>query len=116
MKIVKAEEREVWQIETAKGFEYPFGRTNIDCAVVELRGRHPFSGWFRNTQVDEMIYCKSGFGEIVFVGGGIKHLKEDDAVFIEKNEWYYWSEKTNGVFVPMCNPAWSIEQGENKEF
>lgn len=48
--------------------------------------------------------------------GGAWTLSEDDAVFIKKNEWYYWSEKTNGVFVPMCNPAWSVEQGENKEF
>lgn len=48
--------------------------------------------------------------------GGIHTLNENDAVFIKKNEWYFWSEKTTGVFVPMCHPAWSIEQGENKEF
>lgn len=116
MKVVKKEEREFWQTETAKGYEYPFEQTNIDCAVVEICGRHPLSGWFRNTKVDEMIYCKRGFGEIVFSGGGTWTLSEDDAVFVKKNEWYYWSEKTNGVFVPMCNPAWSTEQGENKEF
>lgn len=33
---------------------------------------------------------------------------------LKKNEWYYWDSKTNGVFVPMCNPAWSSSQGENK--
>lgn len=70
MKVVKKEEREFWQTETAKGYEYPFEQTNIDCAVVEICGRHPLSGWFRNTKVDEMIYCKRGFGEIVFSGGG----------------------------------------------
>ena len=116
MKIVKADERIVWETETAKGFEYPFEESNLDCAVVEIRGRHPLSGWFRNTKVDEMIFCKSGSGELVISGGGIKTLSENDAVFIKKNEWYYWSEKTNGVFVPVCNPAWAIEQGENKEF
>lgn len=116
MKIVKKEEREVWQTKTAKGFEYPFGTKNIDCAVVEICGRHPLSGWFRNTKVDEMIYLKRGTGEIVFRGGDSRVLNEDDAVFIKKNEWYYWSEKTSGTFVAMCNPAWSADQGENKEF
>lgn len=116
MKIVKKNQRETWQTATAKGHEYPFNTSNIDCAVVEINGRHPLKGWYRNTQVDEMIYCKSGKGELYFVGGGAKLLTEDDAVFIPKNEWYYWGENTNGVFVPMCNPAWSPKQGENKEF
>ena len=39
MKIVKKEEREVWSTETAKGYEYPFNTQNIDCAVVEIKGR-----------------------------------------------------------------------------
>lgn len=70
MKIVKADERIFWETKTARGFEYPFEEQNLDCAVVEIHGRHPLSGWFRNTQVDEMIFCKSGSGEIVFSGGG----------------------------------------------
>lgn len=114
MKVVKSRERETWQTKTAKGYEYPFGTTNIDCAVVEISGRHPLTGWYRNTQVDEMIYCKKGSGRIAFKDGTFD-LKEDDAVFIEKNKWYYWEEKTNGVFVPMCNPAWTSTQGENKD-
>jgi len=116
MKIIKKDQREIWETKTARGAEYPFGIKNIHCAVVEIFGRHPLSGWYRNTQVDEMIYCKSGVGEICFVGEEPKILKEDDAVFIKKNEWYYWGERTKGVFVPMCNPAWSSEQGENKIF
>ncbi len=70
MKVIKSDERIVWETKTAKGFEYPFEEKNIDCAVVEIRGRHPLSGWYRNTKVDEMIFCKEGSGEIVFSGGG----------------------------------------------
>lgn len=114
MKIVKKEEREIWTTKTATVYEYPFNIKNIDCSVVEINGRHPLKGWYRNTCVDEMIYCKNGTGVIVFEEGSYT-LKENDAVFIEKNRWYYWDEKTNGVFVPMCNPAWSAEQGESKE-
>lgn len=113
MKVIKSEERIIWETKTAKGYEYPFEIKNIDCAVVEIKGRHPLSGWYRNTQVDEMIYCKKGTGKIVFKDGSYD-LKEDDAVFIEKNRWYFWDEMTDGVFVPMCNPAWSPSQGENK--
>ena len=113
MKVVKREERESWETKTCKGYEYPFGIQNIDCAVVKISGRHPLEGWYRNTQVDEMIYCKKGKGRIVFKDG-VYDLKEDDAVFIEKNKWYYWDAKTKGVFVPMCNPAWSSSQGETK--
>ena len=115
MKFIKKSEREIWQTETAKGYEYPFGISNIDCAVVEINGRHPLKGWYRNTKVDEMIYCKSGKGQIVFKDR-ICNLAEDDVVFVNKNEWYYWNDVTNGVFVPMCNPSWSKEQGENKDF
>lgn len=114
MKVVKKEQRENWETQTCKGHEYPFGLKNIDCAVIEINGRHPLNGWYRNTKVDEMIYCKNGNGRIVFKDG-IYDLKEDDAVFIEKNKWYYWDKETNGVFVPMCNPAWYSSQGENKE-
>ena len=116
MKVVKREECETWQTETAKGYEYPFATKNIDCAVVEIKGRHPLKGWFRNTKVDEMIYLKSGKGVICFKDKAPITLTEDDAVFIPKNEWYFWDVKTDGVFVAMCNPAWSAQQGENKEF
>ena len=85
MKVIKSKERETWQTKTAKGYEYPFGTTNIDCAVVEISGRHPLTGWYRNTQVDEMIYCKKGNGKIVFKDNTFE-LEEDDAVFIEKNK------------------------------
>lgn len=113
MKVIKSEEREQWSTETAKGYEYPFGTKNIDCAVIEISGRHPLKDWYRNTEVDEMIFCKSGTGRIVFKGGHFD-LKENDAVFIEKNSWYYWDYKTHGTFVAMCNPAWSARQGETK--
>ena len=114
MKIVKKEEREVWSTETAKGYEYPFNTKNIDCAVVEIKGRHPVDGWYRNTKVDEMIYCKCGEARIVFKDRSFD-LKEDDAVFIKKNEWYYWDDITGAILVAMCNPAWSTQQGENRK-
>ena len=104
MKILHKEQQENWETKTVKGHEYPFGIENIDCAIIEINGRHPLQGWYRNTKVDEMIYCKSGKGYIVFQDG-IHALKEDSVVFIPKNEWYYWDVNTNGVFVPMCNPA-----------
>ncbi len=113
MKVIKSEERETWSTKTAKGFEYPFGTKNIDCAVVEITGRHPLEGWYRNTKVDEMIFCKRGTGRIVFKDSSFD-LKENDTVFIEKNKWYYWDSKTKGSFIAMCNPAWSSTQGQNK--
>lgn len=113
MKIIHKEQTENWETATVKGHEYPFGTKNIDCAVIEIFGRHPLNGWYRNTNVDEMIFCKSGIGVIVFENETYE-LKEDSVVFIPKNVWYYWDEKTNGVFVPMCNPAWTKSQGENK--
>lgn len=116
MKVIKADERLVWETETSKVYEYPFAEKNLDCDVVEVYGRYPVSGWTRNTQVDEIIFCKEGKGEIVFDGNVKKFIAENDAVFIKKNEWYYWNEKTKGVFLTICNPAWSPEQGENKEF
>lgn len=116
MKIIIKDERKIYKTDNSTSYEYPFEIKNIDCAVVEINGRHPVLGWQRNTQVDEMIYCKSGIAEICFINTEPKTLKEDDAVFIPKNEWYYWSEKTNGVFVPVCNPAWSIKQSETKIF
>lgn len=112
MKVIKSEERETWETKSARGHEYPFGTKNIDCALIEIFGRHPQKGWYKNTKVDEMIFCKSGKGRIVFKDGEYS-LKENDAVFIGKNEWYYWDSSTHGTFVAMCNPAWSAEQGEN---
>lgn len=115
MKIVKKSEREMWQTETAKGFEYPFGATNIDCAVVEVNGRHPVSGWYRNTKVDEMVFVKNGSLTICFKEKPPVKLTENDAVFIGKNEWHYWAENSKGTYVAMCNPAWSKIQSENKK-
>lgn len=124
MKLVKEEEREFRSTETAKLWEFPHGDGDIDCCVAEINGRHPTKGWFRNTACKEMIYCKSGLGKLQFEsGGGYNNketgkciiLKENDAVLIDKGEWYFWTDETNGVFVPVCSPRWTLEQGEYKD-
>ncbi len=113
-KVIHKSQRENWKTKTCKGHEYPFGTKNIDCAVIEINGRHPVQDWYRNTQVDEMIYCKSGHGRIFF-RNEIYDLHEGDAIFIEKGLWYFWGEESKGTFVAMCNPAWSAAQGETKK-
>ena len=113
MKIVKKNEAQPWALNTASGCEYNFNHQNIDCAVVNVFGRFPQSGWCRNCLVDEMVFVKHGYAKIVFENCE-KELFEDDAILIEKNEWYYWHQSTNATLVPVCNPAWSKEQVQEK--
>ncbi len=113
MDFIKREEREIWEMKDAKGFEYLFNKGNIDFARVEIFGRYPVEGYYRNTKVDEIAYVKSGFGKIVFTDAEYE-FKEEDAIFIEKNRFYYFDSTTNAVFLTACNPAWSREQVEQK--
>lgn len=113
MLIVRKKQRK--DVKTANNLchEYDFGGQNLDCSVIEIKGRYPERGLCRNTKVDELIFVKSGTGRLVF-DNEVFDLKQDDAVLIHKNDWYFWSGETDASLLVVCTPAWSEDQVEFK--
>lgn len=114
MKIIKRDNRKIWETKTTKGYEYPFNIKNLDFAVVEIKGKYPTDNWCRNTLLDAIFYVKKGKGRIIFKDK-IYDLNEDDAIFVERNEWYYWDSTTNATIIEMYNSQWTFAQVENKD-
>lgn len=79
----------------------------IDCAVVELNGRYPNTGWVINQQCKELGYVRSGKGQIVIEDKTFP-LSAGDVVLIQPGEKYFWHGEMSIVI--SCTPSWHPEQ------
>jgi mannose-6-phosphate isomerase-like protein (cupin superfamily) len=91
-------------------YEYPLGDKDLNCAVVEIRGRYPEEGWTQNTECKELTYLIRGFAVLTTETDRVS-LSEGDMVIVDINEKYFW-EGDCTLLVP-CTPAWSPEQTKN---
>jgi len=81
--------------------------TELDCAIVSVKGRYPLEGKVLNQQCKEMAYVVKGKVNIT-IKDTVFELSAGDAVLIEPEEVYHW-EGDLELFI-SCNPAWSPEQ------
>lgn len=108
MKVVhKGQRKEFKNGKYCVSFEYPLNDTDINGAVIELKGRYPEKGRVVNLKCKEMAYIISGFGKLMVEGKEVK-LSEGDLAFIAPGEKYFWEGKMT-MFVP-CVPAWYPKQ------
>ena len=89
-------------------WEYGFLHNNLGLALAKINGRYPEQGKVVNEQCDVTYFVKSGKGKIC-CGAGVFEIKEGDAVFFEKNKWY-WVEGQNLFVVVSSSPAWMANQ------
>lgn len=108
MKLVKKSQTQEFKNSPVCTFrEYPFGDTDINCDVVDIKGRYPDTGQVINQKCKELVYVVSGSGEVV-VENKENLIEEGDMFLIKSGEKYFFSG--NLKLVISCAPAWTPEQ------
>lgn len=63
--------------------------TELDCAIVSVKGRYPLEGKALNQQCKGIAYVAKGKGSIT-MKDRVFELSARDAVLIEPEEVYHW--------------------------
>jgi len=113
MKIVHKNQTETFKnSDVCIATEYSLGDSDINGAVIELKGRYPDTGRVVNKKCKELAFIIEGSGKVVVEKKEVK-LYKGDLVLIEPGEKYFW-EGNLTMFVP-CTPAWYPEQHKKVE-
>lgn len=113
MKFISKEDSEKFEhSDKCTVYEYSFGDKDIDCAIAEISGRYPESGFVVNNECKELIYVLEGEGKVV-TRDNVIEFKEGDAFIIESKEQYFWDARCK-VLMP-CTPAFTPDQYEHIE-
>lgn len=91
-------------------YEYHMPTRELDCAVIDLAGRYPASGWAMNTACTSLVHVVEGEGRILFETGEYR-LGKDDQLLIEKDDKYALDGAMKLLF--SAAPAWSPDQAKN---
>jgi len=113
--VIRKEKAQTRERGSAKVFDYGIKEPNIFYA--EINGRHPLTGYQRNTKIKEVILVVDGDGEIVLEEDNqdkVLKFQAGDLIVLEMNQWNYWSEKTKAKMVKCCAPTFYPEQRESK--
>lgn len=84
---------------------------DINCAVVEIKGRYPENGWALNEKCAELVYVLKGKGLVVIKNDTLElgnNANVGDMFLIEHGEKYYWGG--NLTLIVSSSPAWYPEQ------
>ena len=109
MKILtKSEKVNFSNSNTCSGFEFQFGDSNLNIAVVTVNGRYPAEGHLVNEVCREIAYVLSGSGK-VGVDDELHVLNPGYAVHIEPGEGFFW-EGDELEMLMTCSPAFYPEQ------
>jgi len=92
--------------------EYDTESTEINTALVIVKGRYPETGSVLNTEVSEMVYVVSGKGS-VSVEGMSTHIEKGDCILIHPHEKFYWEGELE--LIVTCIPSWNPEQYKHYE-
>jgi len=88
-------------------YEYDHHDKDINIACIEIKGRHPDSGFVMNEKVKEIIFVTKGTGKIV-IEKTAHPLTEGSAVLVLPKQKYY--VEGNLTLVIPCTPAWTMQQ------
>ncbi|HOZ37068.1 MAG TPA: cupin domain-containing protein [bacterium] len=108
MKVSSSEAREKHPDNSTIIWEYNLPTKNIGLATGKINGRHPESGWIKNTQCEIVYYCLSGQGTVTIEDEPFE-LKAGDVLFIEQNKKYFIEGQDLSICLPS-SPAWTPEQ------
>lgn len=90
--------------------EYPINDPDINCAVVEIKGRHPASDFLINEKCKELVYITNGVVSLNTEDQSVV-LNEGDMAMIKKGERYFWDGYA--TMITSCTPPWTPEQNKN---
>lgn len=110
MKYLKKESSLKFEKGSITSYEYPLGDKDLDCALVEIRGRYPEEGWTCNTKCKEIFYLVKGSATLTTETESLS-LTEGDMALADIEERYYW--EGNCTLLTPCTPAWSPDQTKN---
>jgi mannose-6-phosphate isomerase-like protein (cupin superfamily) len=92
-----------------KGVEYTLPSENANIAEITLSSRYPEFGVTQNTLVEEFVYVVDG--QVTFTSQGEEVLLvKGSALFIEKNQTYYWTPHPEVTLTIFSCPPWNPEQ------
>lgn len=112
MKYVPKEKAQRFEHDNIIAYEYDTEDNEINCGVVEVKARHPKTGWIFNTKCKEIVYIAKGSGVFTTESESI-HFKEGDMIFMDIMEKYFW--EGNCILVAPATPAWTLEQQKTAE-
>ena len=107
MEYIKKDQSEIFNVGNLIAHEYPTKNPNINCALVELKGRHPQEGWIMNEQCTELVFFVRGSAVLTTEKESI-NFGEGDMVILQPQEKYFWVGDCT-LFTPST-PAWTPEQ------
>jgi mannose-6-phosphate isomerase-like protein (cupin superfamily) len=108
MKVLSKDQAHTFQNSTyCIAYEYPLGDTDINGAVIELRGRYPEKGRTVNEICKEIAYVVKGKGKVT-IDDVVSEISEGSVVLIHPGEKFFW-EGDLVMFMP-CTPAWYPQQ------
>jgi mannose-6-phosphate isomerase-like protein (cupin superfamily) len=91
-------------------WEYDLPTKDIGIATAKINGRHPESGWIKNTKCEIVYYCISGQGRATIENEQF-NLRAGDVLLIAKNKKYFIEGQDLFICLPSA-PAWTPEQLE----
>lgn len=91
---------------TCTGLAYDLDK-GLDIALITINGRYPQTGHALNENAKEAAYVISGTGKIGR-DGHEQELRPGDAIFVDKNEPYYWVGDDLVILTPSA-PAFEPE-------
>lgn len=109
MKYLEKEKSQKFEHGAITAYEYPLGDPDINCALVELKGRHPDQCWLINEKCKEMVFVVRGLVQLTTENETVS-LKEGDIVLINPLEKYFWNGDC--TLLTPCTPAWTPEQNK----
>lgn len=93
--------------DTCIVYAHQLNDKDFDCAIAEITGRYPDSGYVVNKVCKEMALVQEGSGTIT-IEGQTTQLTTGDCVVIEAGERFFWDGKM--TLVLSCKPGWYAEQ------
>jgi mannose-6-phosphate isomerase-like protein (cupin superfamily) len=113
MKISSSQAKEKHPDNSTTIWEHDLPTRSIGLATGKINGRHPESGWIKNTQCELVYYCISGQGRVTIESEPFT-LQAGDILLIPKNKKYFIEGQDLFICLPSA-PAWTPEQVKNEE-
>ena len=99
-------------VSLSESREYQMGDKDIDCALVQIKGKYPGGNKFAtNTKSKELLFVIEGEGAIEIKNREARKFGKHDVILIEAGEVYRFDARAS--FCVVCTPPWSPEQHLN---
>ena len=109
MEYLKKEQSQTFTNGNIIAHEYATKNSDINIALIEIKGRHPQENWLINEKVTELTFITKGSATLKTESETVI-LKEGDIAIINPNEKYFW--EGDCTLLTPCTPSWTPEQNK----